>query len=77
MGRHDFRLLFQTPRISALRELVDDVIGDRVPLLLSQPRLGPTDDLARSHERESNGVSEHLSSGHSPCEHTENGNASR
>ena len=77
MRWRDFRLLFQSPRVSALRELVDYVIGDRLSLRFGQSCLRSADDLARAHEGESDSVSEHLSSGHALCEHTENRNASR
>jgi hypothetical protein len=56
------------PRISALHELVDDVVGDRVPVLLGQSGLRPAYDLACAHEGEGDGVFGHLSSGHRPQE---------
>ena len=35
------------------------------------------DDLAGTPQSKRNGIPKHLSSGHFPCEHTKNGNASR
>jgi hypothetical protein len=77
MWRHVLRLLLQPPRISALHELIDDMIGDRVSLRFGHLGLRAADDLAGAPQSKRDGVSEHLSSGHSSCEHTENNNTSR
>jgi hypothetical protein len=46
--RHLLRFLFQPPRVAALCELVDDMIGYRVSLLFGQSCLRSADDLARA-----------------------------
>ena len=50
-----------------LLELVDDMIGDRVTLILGQGLLETTDDLAGPAESESETVSEHVPSGQARC----------
>jgi hypothetical protein len=77
LWRHVLRLLLQPPRISALHELIDDMIGDRVSLGFGHLGLRAADDLAGTPQSKRNGIPKHLSSGHFPCEHTKNGNASR
>ena len=57
-----WRLLVQSPRIAALFQLRDGVIGDRVSLLFSQPFFQATDDLAGAPQCEGNCVPKDFSS---------------
>jgi hypothetical protein len=47
-----------------LFELIDDVIGDGVALVLGEAGLMAANDLTGAHERKRNRVSEHIATGH-------------
>jgi hypothetical protein len=67
LGRWRLRcglILIQAPRIAALFQLVDNVIGDGVSLILAQSLFQPPDNLARSPQGVGDGVSKDLAAGH-------------
>jgi hypothetical protein len=67
LGRWCFRrwlVLIQPPRIAALLQLVDDVIGYGVPFILAQSLFQSADDLARPPQGKGDGVSKDFTSRH-------------
>jgi hypothetical protein len=70
-------LVIQPPRIAAILQLPNDVIGNCVALCLAQPLFQAAHDLAGTHQGEGNGVSKDLASCHASLEHKENNGARR
>jgi hypothetical protein len=59
-----WRILVQSPRVAALFQLRDRMIGDRVSFILCQLRLQPLHDLAGPPQGEGEGISKDFTSCH-------------